>query len=60
MKEERKDGLYLINNRRLLYWQDGKWWTPIKTHGCYSGNIMPLEKQPKVIKTCERYRTMFD
>lgn len=61
MKEEtRKDGLYLINGRKILYWQDDKWWTPIYVCGRYSGNITPLEKQPKIIKSCESYRTPFD
>lgn len=55
---DKEDGHYLINGKRILYWQDGKWWTPLKTKsGLYSGHIQPLDKQPKIIKSMEKYKT---
>lgn len=56
--EERTDGHYLINGKRILYWQDGKWHKPLKSlNGLYNGNIIPLDKQPKIIKSIEPYKT---
>lgn len=55
--EERESGLYLINGKRELYYQEGKWWKPMYYKGRYTGNIYPLEKQPKIIKSCERIKT---
>jgi len=46
-----ENGLYLINNKRKLYYQEEKWWIPVYYLGRYTGNISPLEKQPKIIKS---------
>lgn len=54
---EREDGYYLINGKRVLYWQDNQWWFAVKFMNRYSGNIMKLDRQPKVIKSCEPYNT---
>lgn len=51
----REDGYYLINGKRVLYWQDGVWWYAAKYMNRYSGNIIKLDRQPKVIKSCEPY-----
>jgi hypothetical protein len=51
---EREDGFYLINDKRILYWQQGEWWTPLKYVGRYTGNISRLDKQPKIIKSIEK------
>lgn len=45
-----KDGLYIVNGKRTLYRQDGVWYKAIYQSGRYTGNILPLEKQPKIIK----------
>lgn len=59
--EERETGYYLINGKRVLYWHNGIWHQAVKDrggrYGCY---ISELEKQPKRIKTIERYHTMYD
>ena len=53
-KTEREDGFYLLNDKRILYWQDGKWFNPLKYAGRYTGNISRLDKQPKIIKSIEK------
>lgn len=55
--EDLQDGLYLINNRRQLYYQRGEWFKPTFIGGRYAGNISPLEKQPKIIKSIEIINT---
>lgn len=46
-----ENGLYLINGKRRLYYQDGKYWEAVYYLGRYTGNIRNLEKQPKIIKS---------
>jgi len=46
-----EDGLYVINDKRKLYFQNNEWFKPVYMTGRYTGNILPLEKQPKVIKS---------
>ncbi len=52
---QRDNGHYLINNSKVLYWQDGEWFKPVKSNGRYSGYISKIEKQPKLIKSIEKY-----
>lgn len=61
-KEETKaidDGMYCINGKRFLYYQDGEWFKPVYLQGRYTGNIMPLDKQPKIIKSLEKINSSF-
>lgn len=46
-----KDGLYVVNGKKTLYYQNQEWFKPIYQMGRYTGNIFPLEKQPKIIKS---------
>jgi len=55
----RTDGYYLINNKRVLYWQTDKWFKPLKSNGRYSGYISELENQPKKIIEIESYNIGF-
>ena len=56
-KQELEAGLYLINGKRQLYWQNGEWFKPTLINGRYTGNISPMEKQPKIIKSIEKINT---
>jgi len=52
MKNENiEDGLYLLNDKRKLYYQENKWWKVTFVNGRYTGYIYNLEKQPKIIKS---------
>lgn len=49
---------YLINGRRVLYWNGTEWMESVKdSRGNHGGWVRPLGKQPKIIKTIEIYKT---
>lgn len=52
-----EDGLYLINGKRQLYHQKGEWFKPTFVSGRYTGNISPLDKQPKIFKSIDKINT---
>lgn len=54
-EHQRENGYYLINGKRVLYWQDGEWWEAVKYMNRYTGNIRKMDKQPKIIKSEEPY-----
>lgn len=49
-----ENGLYYINGKRQLYYQDGVWYHPVFISGRYTGNIRDLDRQPKRIKTLDK------
>lgn len=54
-------GFYYINNTmKVLYWNGTEWQGAVKDSLKMYTLITQLERQPKNIKTVERYRTMFD
>lgn len=54
-------GYYYINGTaKVLYWDGEKWLNGVKDSLKMYSLISALEKQPKNIKTVEKYRTMFD
>lgn len=55
---ELKDGeYYLINGKRVLYWNGTEWVESVKdSRGKHGGWIRPLKKQPKIIRTIEIYK----
>lgn len=50
----KEDGLYCVNDRRMLYYQQGKWYEAVYANERYSGNIRDLEKQPVRIKSLHK------
>lgn len=47
------EGYYLVNGKKILYWDGEKWMKPAKDNmGKYGVWLNPLEKQPR-IKTAE-------
>lgn len=56
---EKKEGkYYLINGKRVLYWNGNEFMESVKDNrGNHGGWIRPLDKQPKIIKTIEEYNT---
>lgn len=52
----KEDGLYTLNGNRVLYFQDGEWFKPIRHMKRYSGYIEKLTSQPKNIKSIEKFK----
>jgi len=54
-----EEGYWLINEKRVLYWNGKEWQDSVKnTRGNHGGWIRPLEKQPKIIKSISKYNTL--
>lgn len=56
-----EQGYYYINDTlKVLHWDGEKWQQAVKDRQNMYTFVRDLEKQPKNIKSVERYRSMYD
>ena len=53
----KEDGVYCVNDRRMLYYQREVWYKAVYNNGRYTGYIEPLDKQPVRIKSLHKVQS---